>query len=108
MDSVSKRKGDGDDEVYSITSARESHSSAVWSREKRYAISMAIRTVCFIGAVVATGPLRWGLLAGAIFLPYIAVVFANQPARKASDGPSPFGMDRPELESRERRELDED
>lgn len=69
---------------------------------------MAIRTVCFVGAVIATGPLRWGLLVGAIFLPYIAVVLANSPARKASDGPSPFGVDRPELESGRQRAIDED
>lgn len=105
---MSKRKDEGDDEVYSITSARESHSAAVWSREKRYAISMAIRTACFIGAVAASGPLRWTLLVGAVFLPYVAVILANQPARRASDGPSPFGVDRPELESKKRRELDED
>jgi len=94
--------------VPSITSAAPSHSDAVWSREKRYAISMAIRTACFISAVIATGPLRWGLLVGAIFLPYIAVVLANQPARRASDGPSPFGVERPELEPGQRRTLDED
>lgn len=95
------------DEVHSITSAAQSHSEATWSREKRYAISMAIRTACFIGAVAASGPLRWTLLVGAVFLPYVAVIFANSPARKASDGPSPFGHERPELEQ-PRRELDED
>jgi hypothetical protein len=38
---------------------------------------MAIRTFCFLGAVVADGWLRWALAAGAIVLPYLAVVVAN-------------------------------
>ena len=39
---------------------------------------MSLRTVCFIGAVlVGPGWLRWVLIAGAVFLPYIAVVMAN-------------------------------
>lgn len=65
-----------------ITTAPISRSSDVRSREKRYLISMAIRTVCFIGAVVA-GPglgitwLMWVLIAASLFLPYVAVVMAN-------------------------------
>lgn len=46
-------------------------------RMKKYLISMSIRTICFIGAVIAPSPLRWFLIAGAIILPYIAVVVAN-------------------------------
>ena len=38
---------------------------------------MAIRTVCFVLAVLADGWLRWVLIALAIVLPYLAVVFAN-------------------------------
>ena len=38
---------------------------------------MAIRTACFIGAVLVDGWLRWVLVAGAFILPYIAVVMAN-------------------------------
>lgn len=78
-------------EVFSITSAPESHSSELGAREKRYAVSMGIRTLCFIGAVVVTGPFRWVLLAGAVFLPYIAVVLANAGVRRKGAGPSPFG-----------------
>lgn len=78
-------------EVFSITSAPESHSSELGAREKRYAISMLIRTLCFVGAVIVSGPLRWILLSGAVFLPYAAVVIANAGVRRKSDGPSPFG-----------------
>ena len=46
-------------------------------RARRYLISMAIRTVCFILAIVASGWLRWALVAAAVFLPYVAVVMAN-------------------------------
>lgn len=78
-------------EVFSITSAPESHSSELGTREKRYAISMGIRTLCFVGAVIVSGPLRWVLIAGAVILPYTAVILANAGVRRRSDGPSPFG-----------------
>ncbi|MGJ9423570.1 DUF3099 domain-containing protein [Aeromicrobium sp. CF3.5] len=78
-------------EVFSITSAPESHTSELGTREKRYAISMGIRTLCFIGAVIVSGPLRWVLIAGAVILPYTAVILANAGVRRKSDGPSPFG-----------------
>ena len=38
---------------------------------------MTIRTVCFVLGVLAHGWLRWVLIALAIVLPYLAVVFAN-------------------------------
>ena len=38
---------------------------------------MAIRTACFIGAVVADGWLRWVLVVAAFILPYVAVIMAN-------------------------------
>ena len=42
---------------------------------------MAIRTMCFLGAVVVgPGWLRWVLVIGAFILPYIAVVMANSAA----------------------------
>ena len=61
---------------------------------------MGIRTICFLLAVVTDGWLRWVMIAAAIVLPYLSVVFANSgrerieglpvvtPAdRKAIDGP---------------------
>ena len=39
---------------------------------------MLIRTLCFLGAaVVGDNWVRWVLIAGAVFLPYVAVVMAN-------------------------------
>ncbi len=69
-------------QVYTITSAAVSHSDELSHRERRYAISMAVRTACFLGAVAVDGWLRWVLFAGAIFLPYFAVVLANAGVRK--------------------------
>ena len=39
--------------VYSVTSARSSQRDELGGRERRYVIAMGIRTVCFVGAVVA-------------------------------------------------------
>jgi len=66
-----------DDDVYDITSAQKSLSSDQPGRQRRYFISMMVRTACFILAVVLPSPFRWITLAGAVFLPYIAVVVAN-------------------------------
>ena len=66
-----------DDDVYDITSAQKSLSSDQPGRQRRYFISMMVRTACFILAVVLPSPFRWIALAGAVFLPYIAVVVAN-------------------------------
>jgi len=46
-------------------------------RQRRYLISMGIRTACVLLVVVLPNPWRWFAAAGAIFLPYISVVFAN-------------------------------
>lgn len=88
MDRFERRR----DEVVSITSAATSRSDDMGAREKRYAISMAIRTACFIGAVVASGPLRWVLIAGAVFLPYTSVILANAGVRRRGAGPSAFDL----------------
>jgi len=60
-----------------ITTAPTSHHDDIVRRRRRYLVSMAIRTACFIGAVVADGWLRWVLVVAAFILPYIAVVMAN-------------------------------
>ena len=50
-------------------------------RQSRYLIMMGIRIVCFVIAIVMyAAHLRWLILIpaiGAIFIPYIAVIFAN-------------------------------
>ena len=47
---------------------------------------MAIRTLCFVGAVVVgPGWLRWVLVVGAFILPYIAVVMANSASPRVEE-----------------------
>lgn len=79
------------EEVPSITSAADSRSRLIDRKERDYLISMAIRTLCFVGFAFIDHPIRWVLLLGAVFLPYVAVVIGNSSIRKAGDGPSPFG-----------------
>jgi hypothetical protein len=51
-------------------------------------------------AIVTSGPLRWVLVAGAVFLPYVAVVLANATDRRSYAGPPAFyAEDRPQLEA---------
>ena len=69
-----------------ITTAAASRNDDISRRQRRYVMSMGLRTVCFVGAiVVGPGWLRWVLVAGALLLPYVAVVRANAVASK-SDG----------------------
>lgn len=69
-------------QVHNITDARVSTREEQEFRVKFYLVSMLIRTLCFVGAIVAGGVLRWVLVAGAIFLPYVAVVVANASREK--------------------------
>jgi hypothetical protein len=64
-------------EIPSITTAGISLSVDQAARQKRYFISMMIRTVCFILTVLLPSPYRWIALVGALTLPYIAVIAAN-------------------------------
>jgi archaellum biogenesis protein FlaJ (TadC family) len=61
----------------SITTAQSSLSLDQSARQRRYFISMMIRTACFILTVVLPSPYRWIALIGAVTLPYIAVIAAN-------------------------------
>ena len=61
-----------------ITTARTSAAADMKSRQRRYAVSMTIRTICFLAAVaVGDGVLRWILVGAAVFLPFLAVVVGN-------------------------------
>jgi hypothetical protein len=77
------RREDRSSEPVRITTAATSHHADIASRQRRYVISMTIRTLCFVGAVaVGPGWLRWVLVAGAVLLPYVAVVLANSETRR--------------------------
>lgn len=65
------------DEVHTITTVAADGSVDQRRRQRAYLISMAARTVCFLGAIVTPSPWRWVLAFGAVALPYFAVVVAN-------------------------------
>jgi hypothetical protein len=76
--------------TFSISQARESLDDEMHHRMKRYLISMSIRTVCFILAVVLDGWLRWTMAGAAIVLPYVAVVMANAGPSKGAPAASRY------------------
>jgi len=69
------------EQVHLVTQARRPMSEDIRYRQSRYLIMMGIRAVCFVIAILMyLAHLRWLLLVpavGAIFIPYIAVIFAN-------------------------------
>jgi Flp pilus assembly protein TadB len=66
-----------DPQIHRITTAGKGLTADQIVRRRRYLISMTIRTLCFLGAVITPWPWRWVMVAGAVLLPYIAVVMAN-------------------------------
>lgn len=87
-----KQRNRDDADAIRITTAPVSRGDDLALRQRRYIISMSIRTLCFIGAVVVAltdGPrgLMWALIFGSLVLPYFAVVMAN------SAGPMTLGED---------------
>jgi hypothetical protein len=63
--------------VQTITSVTQGFKKDQADRTRTYLWSMGIRTSCFVAAIVTTGWVRWVMVAGAVFLPYVAVVVAN-------------------------------
>jgi fatty acid desaturase len=85
-----------------ITTARISAADDMRSRQRRYAVSMAIRTVCFVAAVaVGPGVLRWVLVGAAVFLPLFAVVMANAGDTRHDGFTLPHAPGTPELTARD-------
>ena len=83
---MARRHAHDDAAAIRITTAAESREADIAARQRRYIISMSIRTLCVIGAIlVGGGWLRWVLIAGAVGLPYIAVVMANVSAPRSDD-----------------------
>lgn len=70
-----------------VTTAAESRSGEIAARQRRYLISMGLRTLCFVLAVVTTGWVRWAFVAAAVLLPYVAVVAANAAAELRAGTP---------------------
>jgi Flp pilus assembly protein TadB len=82
-----------DPDVVRITDAPISTADEIGARQRRYLLSMGLRTLCFVGAiVVGSGWLRWVLVVAALVLPYVAVVMANAASPKVA-GTMPEGPD---------------
>jgi len=75
--------------VARITTAQVSLTEDVDRRMRRYLVQMSVRVACFLGAVVLDHWTRWLLVAGAVVLPYLAVVLANA-GRERPDDPGTF------------------
>ncbi|TWF97256.1 DUF3099 domain-containing protein [Kitasatospora viridis] len=85
----------GDREVFRITGARTGLSEDVRGRQRRYVISMLIRTLCVLLAVVLWDVQRYlafAALAGGVLLPYFAVIIANAGRERAPGLPSTFDV----------------
>ena len=76
-------------EVFTITGAQRPLSQEQTGRTRKYLISMGIRTACVLAAIVVPGWPRWVLIAGAVVLPYLAVVVAE------NDEPGKLGVAAP-------------
>ena len=67
--------------VYRVTDALRPMSEDIRYRQRRYLISMGIRTLCLLAAIFLAGHgpvwLVGIMIAAAIVLPYVSVVFAN-------------------------------
>ncbi|TDD55287.1 DUF3099 domain-containing protein [Kribbella antibiotica] len=97
---MSKRRERPDETVISVTSAQPGHSEDLDSRIIRYAAMMALRVACFVLAVFTPSPWRWMFVAGAVFLPYFAVVLANVAKTATQTGGTPYvAPERPALEA---------
>ncbi|MFH9350140.1 DUF3099 domain-containing protein [Kitasatospora sp. NPDC017646] len=86
-------KSAGGGRVYRITGARSSLSEDVRGRQRRYVISMLVRTLCVLLAVALWDVQRWlafAALAGGVLLPYFAVLVANAGREQAPGLPSTF------------------
>jgi hypothetical protein len=83
----------GDTEVFRITGARQGLADDVRGRQRRYVISMSVRTVAVILAAVLWNVERHvaivALVLGGV-LPYIAVVIANAGRENPPSLPSTF------------------
>jgi Protein of unknown function (DUF3099) len=89
----------GTNDAIRITTASQGADVDIAARQKRYLIAMGVRTICFLMvcvlAITHAGPgwLPWIFVAGAVVLPYVAVVMANATSTKSDgfdlmDGPS--------------------
>ena len=90
MRDVRSRPNARRDQAHLVTDARQSRSDEIGQRERRYLVMMGVRVVCFVVTVVMfvnhAGWLTVIPAAGAIALPYFAVVVANSRGQLGGSG----------------------
>ncbi|WP_432512344.1 DUF3099 domain-containing protein [Kineococcus sp. SYSU DK001] len=86
-----QRSPQHDEGAYRITAAPTSHTDDLGVRYRKYVVSMLVRTACFLCFAFIDHWTRWLFIAGAVFLPYVAVVLAN--AGRESRAPAPQSFD---------------
>jgi len=84
----------------SISNVGEGLSKEQSSRARKYFISMMIRTLCFILAVILPSPFRWFAIFGAVTLPYFAVIIANAGRETIKGDPNIFANGPKQIESK--------
>jgi uncharacterized membrane protein len=92
----------GAQDAVRITTAPINRRDDIAARQRRYLLSMSLRTICFVGAIIASlAGVHWLwpiLIAGAIVLPYFAVVMANAATgRRPEAAVEAPGFQHPEL-----------
>lgn len=73
MNKESSRGG----QIPRITDARAPHTDEMHARMIKYTVSMSIRVVCLFLLFFVHGWMLWVVIAGAVVLPWFAVVIAN-------------------------------
>ena len=96
---ASRRRGE---DAVRITNAPLNRRDDIAARQRRYLLSMSLRTICFVGAIIASlAGIHWLwpiLIVGAILLPYVAVVMANASIGRGTEaGLLDPGSARPQL-----------
>ena len=71
--------------VHAITNTQIGLTQDQRHRQRAYFASMMVRTFCFIAAIVLHNPYRPFAIAGALILPYVAVVMANAGKERPSE-----------------------
>ena len=71
-------------EVLSITDVPESHTDEMHRRMVKYTLAMGIRLACLLLFFFIDSWFRWFFVAGAVFLPWIAVIIANGGSDKSN------------------------
>ncbi|MEU0964161.1 DUF3099 domain-containing protein [Streptomyces sp. NPDC005917] len=90
-----KQRGGGSVQVFRITGARTGLAEDVRGRQRRYVISMTVRTMSVILAVTLWNVERYVAIVALVFgalLPYVAVVIANAGRERPPSLPSTFGV----------------